>query len=52
VVLLAAPILYLIAETISALAWRNPHYDYVVNFVSDLGVPAPSARRFTHRSLP
>jgi hypothetical membrane protein len=41
IALVIAPLAYLVAETIAALAWTNPRYDYVYNFVSDLGVPGP-----------
>ena len=31
------PIVFLVSEAISALAWRTPRYDYLYNFISDLG---------------
>lgn len=46
VVLLAAPIFYLVAETIAALAWTNPHYDYLYHYVSDLGIAGPPSHVF------
>jgi hypothetical membrane protein len=41
IALVIAPLVYIVAETIAALAWTNPRYDYLYNFVSDLGVPGP-----------
>jgi hypothetical membrane protein len=46
IVLLTAPIFFLIAEAIAALAWPDPRYNYIVNFVSDLGVPGPRQHAF------
>lgn len=37
--LLLAPIVYLIAEFITAIGWQDPKYSYFYNWVSDLGVP-------------
>jgi hypothetical protein len=39
--LVLAPFVYALAEMITALAWTDPRYDYIYNFVSDLGVPGP-----------
>jgi Protein of unknown function (DUF998) len=39
--LVLAPFVYAVAEMITALAWTDPRYDYIYNFVSDLGVPGP-----------
>jgi hypothetical protein len=36
--LLAAPIVYLIGETVAALAWSDPPYNYVDDYVSSLTV--------------
>ncbi|MCU5772570.1 DUF998 domain-containing protein [Erwiniaceae bacterium BAC15a-03b] len=30
---------YLLAESVSALAWVQPHYVYSQNYISDLGIP-------------
>jgi hypothetical membrane protein len=46
IALLAAPVIVLIAEAITASAWTNPRYDYIYNFVSDLGVPGPPQHAF------
>ncbi|MCU1406800.1 MAG: hypothetical protein JWQ43_3103 [Glaciihabitans sp.] len=35
--LVIGPAVFLLAEAISALAWRTPTYNYAYNFVSDLG---------------
>jgi len=32
---------YSIAETVTALAWKNPVYSYARNYISDLGVSGP-----------
>ncbi|PRY46278.1 uncharacterized protein DUF998 [Umezawaea tangerina] len=32
---------YLVLEAVAASAWRDPPYDYVFNYISDLGVPGP-----------
>lgn len=37
--LTAAPLIYLLGEFISSLAWENPDYHYLTNYISDLGVP-------------
>jgi hypothetical membrane protein len=34
---LAGSIVYLVAETVTAAAWRSPAYDYATNWISDLG---------------
>ncbi|NKY67247.1 DUF998 domain-containing protein [Weissella hellenica] len=34
-----APLIYLLGELISSLAWTQPDYHYLSNFISDLGVP-------------
>ena len=39
--LIAGPVLFLFAEAITALAWRDPRYSYLYNWISDLGVPEP-----------
>jgi hypothetical membrane protein len=44
--LLAAPIVYLVTETVAALAWTNPRYDYLHDYVSSLGVPGPLSHAF------
>ncbi|GAA1589798.1 DUF998 domain-containing protein [Actinoplanes couchii] len=38
--LLLNPAVYLIAEAVSAAAWRTPAYSYANNAISDLGVPS------------
>ena len=37
--LIAAPLIYILGEFISSLAWGNPDYHYLTNWISDLGVP-------------
>lgn len=37
---LAAGCVYLAGETVAALAWTAPAYDYARNWISDLGAPA------------
>jgi hypothetical membrane protein len=37
--LVLAAVQYLVLEAITAAAWRNPRYDYAVDFISDLGNP-------------
>lgn len=37
--LIIAPLIYLLGEFISSLAWNNPDYHYLTNWISDLGVP-------------
>ncbi|MGO3152140.1 MAG: DUF998 domain-containing protein [Galactobacter sp.] len=32
-------LVYLVAEALAALAWRDPTYSYSYNYISDLGVP-------------
>jgi len=32
---------YVVAETVAALAWKNPLYSYAYNYISDLGVSGP-----------
>lgn len=41
--LVLAAVVYLLAEAISAIAWRNPTYSYSFNYISDLGVPERSS---------
>jgi hypothetical membrane protein len=36
-------LLYLLAERVSALAWRHPGYRYSENYISDLGIPGCGA---------
>ena len=38
---LAAIIEYVIAEALTAMAWKNPPYNYAHYFISDLGVSGP-----------
>ena len=38
VLLLLAPLQFLLFEQITAAAWRNPGYSFYYNFISDLGV--------------
>ncbi|MDB5018618.1 MAG: hypothetical protein JWQ84_3450, partial [Mucilaginibacter sp.] len=35
---------YLLAEAVTALAWKNPVYNYAHNFISDLGVSGPAVQ--------
>lgn len=37
-VLVLAPVLYVVAEAVAATAWTRPRYSYAENYVSDLGV--------------
>ena len=48
VTLIAAAILYLLAELTSALAWTHPPYSYANDYISDLGVPGPSEFFLNH----
>lgn len=38
---IAAGLQYVALEAIAASAWNSPPYDYVFNYISDLGVPDP-----------
>lgn len=40
--LLAGPVVFLLAEVIAAAAWTDPPYSYTHHFISDLGVRGPS----------
>ena len=40
--LIAGPVIFLLAEFIAAMAWTNPPYSYTYHFISDLGVHGPS----------
>lgn len=40
--LIAGPVIFLLAELIAAAAWTNPPYSYTYHFISDLGVCGPS----------
>ncbi len=40
--LIAGPVIFLLAELISASAWSAPGYSYISDFISDLGVRGPS----------
>ncbi|MBO1902480.1 DUF998 domain-containing protein [Leucobacter weissii] len=40
-ILIIGPLLYWVIEAIGAMAWDNPRYSYVFNYISDLGVPNP-----------
>jgi hypothetical membrane protein len=42
IALLAAAVMFFVAETVSAAAWHSPAYSYANDFVSDLGVPGPA----------
>jgi hypothetical membrane protein len=42
IALLAAVVVFFVAETVAAAAWKNPAYSYSDDFVSDLGVPGPA----------
>ncbi len=49
--LVAGPVIYLLAEFITAAAWTDPPYSYTYHFISNLGVHGPteaSGRRSTH----
>ncbi|WP_437044049.1 DUF998 domain-containing protein [Streptomyces sp. enrichment culture] len=51
--LIAAPLVYLAAETATAAAWTSPRYDYTYDYVINLGVPGPRSEAFdqTQHSL-
>jgi len=34
---LAGPAIYIAAEAISSIAWKNPAYSYADNWISELG---------------
>lgn len=38
---IAGAVVYVTFEGIAAAAWASPRYDYVANYISDLGVPDP-----------
>lgn len=40
--LIAGPVIFLLAEFIAAAAWTNPPYSYTYHFISNLGVHGPS----------
>jgi hypothetical membrane protein len=40
--LIAGPLIFLLAEFIAAAAWINPPYSYTYHFISNLGVHGPS----------
>ncbi len=40
--LIAGPVIFLLAEFIAAAAWTDPPYSYTYHFISDLGVRGPS----------
>ncbi|MFC6084668.1 DUF998 domain-containing protein [Sphaerisporangium aureirubrum] len=40
--LIAGPVIFLLAEFIAAAAWTNPPYSYTHHFISNLGVHGPS----------
>ncbi|MFJ7085929.1 DUF998 domain-containing protein [Streptomyces griseus] len=42
VVLIAGPVIFLLAEFIAATAWTDPAYSYTHHFISNLGVHGPS----------
>lgn len=46
VLLLVAPIFYLLAETVAASAWTDPDYDYLYHYISDLGISGPPSHVF------
>jgi len=41
VALTAGPLIFLVAEAVTARAWTQPRYSYLRNWISDLGVPDP-----------
>lgn len=41
-VLVAGPVIYLLAEFIAAAAWTDPPYSYTYDFISNLGVRGPT----------
>jgi len=42
VLLVLGPLIFLVAEFITAAAWTDPPYSYTYNFISNLGVHGPS----------
>src|SRR5258706_12097441 len=40
--LIAGPVIFLLAELIAAAAWTDPPYSYTYHFISNLGVRGPS----------
>ncbi|MGW3283462.1 DUF998 domain-containing protein [Streptomyces sp. NPDC001002] len=44
VALIVAAIQYVIAEAVAASDWKDPHYSYSYNFISDLGVSSCGGR--------
>ncbi len=40
--LIAGPVIFLLAELIAAAAWTDPPYSYTYHFISNLGVHGPS----------
>ncbi|MYR30417.1 MULTISPECIES: DUF998 domain-containing protein [unclassified Streptomyces] len=40
--LIAGPVIFLLAEFIAAMAWTHPAYSYTHHFISNLGVHGPS----------
>ncbi|MER6831548.1 DUF998 domain-containing protein [Streptosporangium sp. NPDC000563] len=40
--LVAGPVIFLLAEFVAAAAWTDPPYSYTYHFISDLGVHGPS----------
>ncbi len=48
VALVAAAVIYVLAELVSALAWTHPPYSYANDYISDLGVPGPSEFFLNH----
>ena len=41
VVLVAAPVIFLLAELVAAAAWTDPPYSYTYHYISNLGVRGP-----------
>lgn len=48
VIFIVAPLMFFVLEFISAMAWQNPTYSYLQNYVSDLGVPVDTVFQGRH----
>jgi hypothetical membrane protein len=51
-VLIAGPVIFLLAEFIAAAAWTDPPYSYTYHFISNLGVHGPSTLFGQYMSSP
>ncbi len=51
-IFLVAPLMFFVLEFVSAMAWQNPTYSYLQNYVSDLGVPVDTVFQGRHINSP